>query len=122
MLKFTKRHKLQGTRDHFKRTWLFLKKISYLQVILMFFQRKMVLEMDFLTSSIPLQEAFSCIYQFCTEVYVSSRLSLSDDWTKCKQKVTDMSDSNQNLETTINFKLKLAEFKGFSSKGYCITS
>ena len=55
-------------------------------------------------------------------IFKAGLLSLSDGWAKCKQKVTDMSDSNQNLETTISFKLKFAEFKGFSSKGYCRTS
>ena len=36
---------------------------------------------------------------------------LSDGWEKYKEKVPDMSDSNQNLETTCNSKLKFAEFK-----------
>ena len=39
-------------------------------------------------------------------------LSLSDDWAKYKGKVSNVSDvsaSNQNVETTCNSKLKLTE-------------
>ena len=37
--------------------------------------------------------------------------SLNDGWAKYKQKVTDMSDSNQNFETTCNSKPKFPELK-----------
>ena len=36
--------------------------------------------------------------------------SLSDGWAKYKEKVTEMSDFNQNVETTCNSKLKFVEF------------
>ena len=41
---------------------------------------------------------------------------LSDGWAKYKQKVPDMSDSNQNLEKTCNSKLKFTELKYFFIK------
>ena len=37
--------------------------------------------------------------------------SLSDGWAKYKEKVPDVSDSNQNVETTCNSKLKFIELK-----------
>ena len=37
--------------------------------------------------------------------------SLSDGWAKYKKKVPDVSDSNQNVETTCNSKLKFIELK-----------
>ena len=36
---------------------------------------------------------------------------LSDDWAKYKEKVPDVSDYNQNVETTRNSKLNLMELK-----------
>ena len=36
--------------------------------------------------------------------------SLSDGWAKYKEKVTEMSDFNQNVETTCNSELKFVEF------------
>ena len=42
-------------------------------------------------------------------IFQSSRLASqvhSDRWTKCKEKVPDVSDPNQNAETTCNSKLK----------------
>ena len=44
--------------------------------------------------------------------------SLSDGWAKYKQKLPDMSDSNQNLETTAIPNSSFQNFKIFSSKGY----
>ena len=41
---------------------------------------------------------------------------LSDGWAKYKQKVPDMSDSNQNLEIISNSELKFAELKDFFIK------
>ena len=37
--------------------------------------------------------------------------SLSDDWSKDKEKVPDVSDSNQRFETTYISKLKFIELK-----------
>ena len=37
--------------------------------------------------------------------------SLSDGWAKYKEKVPDVSDPNQNVETTCNSKLKFTELK-----------
>ena len=37
--------------------------------------------------------------------------SLRDDWAKYKQKVPDISDSNQNLEIICNSKFNFAELK-----------
>ena len=45
----------------------------------------------------------------CTKVWASSKAGLSssyDGWAKCKEKVPDVSDPNQNVETTCNSKLK----------------
>ena len=36
---------------------------------------------------------------------------LIDNWAKYKQKVPDMSDSNQNVETTCNSKFRFTELK-----------
>ena len=38
---------------------------------------------------------------------------LSDGWAKYKEKVPDVSDPNQNVETTFNSKLKFTELKIF---------
>ena len=71
----------------------------------------MELEMDCLTSRRLLQKICSYKCQFCTKVLASSKAGLSssyhvDGWAKCKEKVPDVSDPNQNVETTCNFKLK----------------
>ena len=44
-------------------------------------------------------------------IFKAGLSSLSDGWTKYKEKVPDMLDSNQNVETTCNFKLKLTKLK-----------
>ena len=69
----------------------------------------MELEMDCLTSRILLQKVCSYKYQFCTkakEVFKAGLSSSYDGWAKCKEKVPDVSDPNQNVETTYNSKLK----------------
>ena len=74
----------------------------------------MELEMDFQTSRLHLQKAFNYKCQFCTKICASSKVSLSslsDGWAKYKEKVPDVSDSNQNVETTCNSKLKFTELK-----------
>ena len=50
-------------------------------------------------------------------IFKAGLSSLSDGWAKYKQKVPDMSDSNQNLETICNSKLKFSEFKDFLNTG-----
>ena len=69
----------------------------------------MELEMDCLTSKRLLQKNCSYKCQFCTKVWASPKAGPScsyDDWTKCKEKVPDVSDLNQNVKTTCNSKLK----------------
>ena len=69
----------------------------------------MELEMDCLTPGILLQNVCSYKYQFCTKVRASSKASLSSSYDgrgKYKEKVPDVSDPNQNVETTCNAKLK----------------
>ena len=69
----------------------------------------MELEMDCLTSRILLQKVCSYKYQFCTkakEVFKAGLSSSYDGWAKCKEKVPDVSDPNQNVETICNSKLK----------------
>ena len=53
-------------------------------------------------------------------MYLKAGLSsLNDGWAKYKQKAPDISDSNQNLETICDSKLKFTELKKiFSSNGY----
>ena len=72
------------------------------------------LEIDCLTSRRLLQKICCYKFQFCTKVWASSKAGLSssyDGWAKCKEKVPDVSDPNQNVETTCNSKLKFAELK-----------
>ena len=45
----------------------------------------------------------------CTKVWAFSKAGLSssyDGWAKCKEKVPDVSNPNQNVETTCNSRLK----------------
>ena len=46
-------------------------------------------------------------------IFKAGLSSLSDGWAKYKGKVPDVSDSNQNVETTCNSKLKFTEPKRF---------
>ena len=53
-------------------------------------------------------------YQFQMHCMCISRAGISSligDWAKYKDKVLDVSDSNQNVETTCNSKLKLTGLK-----------
>ena len=82
----------------------------------------MELEMDCLTSRILLQKVCSYKYQFCTkakEVFKAGLSSSYDGWAKCKEKVPDVSDPNQNVETTNS---SLHNLKIYSSKGCRKTS
>ena len=70
----------------------------------------MELEMDCLTLRKHLQKVCSYKCLFCTNVRAfSSHAGLSsscDGWEKCKEKVPDVSDPNQNVETRSHSKLK----------------
>ena len=44
-------------------------------------------------------------------IFKAGLSSLSDDWVKYKEKVPDVSDSNQNVETICNSKFKFIEVK-----------
>ena len=69
----------------------------------------MELEIDCLTLRRLLQKACSYKCQFCTNVGAFSKAGLSssyDGWVKCKEKVLDVSDPNQNVETRSHSKLK----------------
>ena len=50
-------------------------------------------------------------------IFKAGLSSLSDDWAKCKEKIPDVSDSNQNVETTCKSKLKFIELKDLFIKG-----
>ena len=65
--------------------------------------KEVELEMDCLTSRILLQKVSSYKYQLCTKVcfFKAGLSSLSDGWAKNKEKVPDVSHSNQNIQTQI---------------------
>ena len=69
-------------------------------------------EMDCPTLRRLLQKVCSYKCQFCTNVRAFSSLqcwsltSSHDGRAKCKEKVPDVSDPNQNIETRSHFKLK----------------
>ena len=69
----------------------------------------MELEMECLTSRILLQKACSYRCQFCTKnmfIFKSGLSILYDVRAKYNEKIPDVSDLNQNVETTCNYKLK----------------
>ena len=49
-------------------------------------------------------------------IFKAGLSSLSDDWTKHQEKVSDALDSNKNVETTCNSKLKFMERKNLFIK------
>ena len=68
-----------------------------------------------------------CCYKckFCTKVCDSSKAGLSssyDGWEKCKGKVPDVSDPNQNLEKRATPNSSLQNLMIYSSKGCRKTS
>ena len=67
-----------------------------------------------------MQKVCSYKCQFCTKVWASSKAGLSsscDGWAKCKEKVPDVSDPNQNVETTFKFtKLEVGEHQKGAEK------
>ena len=73
----------------------------------------MKLEMDDLASRRLLQKVCSYKCQFCTNVcyehlpvFKAGLSSSYDGWAKCKEKVPNVSDPNQNVETRSHSKLK----------------
>ena len=92
MLKFTERPKTQGI--NFKKAWLSLKGISYLQVIFVHIWMKQTL-------------MWFNLHSDRTGNGLSGLSRLSDGWVKYKEKVPDLSDPNQNVKTTCSSKLKV---------------
>ena len=68
-----------------------------------------------------LQPQMPVLHQRMIYDVLSSLSSSYDGWAKCKEKVPDMSDPNQNVEATCDSKLKFTELK-YSSKGCRKTS
>ena len=71
----------------------------------------MKLEIDFLTSMRVLQKICSYKFQFSARKYqhfprLVSQVHMMAGQIKCKEKVPDVSDPSQNVETTCNSKLK----------------
>ena len=56
------------------------------------------------TTTISFAPKYVCIFK-------AGLSSLSDGWAKCKEKVPSVSDSNQNVEITCNYKLRFIELK-----------
>ena len=81
----------------------------------------MKLEMDYLTSKILFAESFQPQLSFLHRrmcIFKYGLSSLSDLWEKYKDIVPDVSDTNQNVESTCKSKLKFAELKNlFIKKG-----
>ena len=86
----------------------------------------MELEMDCLKLRRLLQKVCICECQFCTEhfpVFSAGLSSSYDGWAKCKEKVLDMSDPNQNVETRSHSTLQsLQNSRIYLSKGCRKTS
>ena len=117
----------QITGDQFKKTWLSLKGISCLQEIFVLIWMKQTLIWfnlqrdgsgnglsnikDTFAESLRLQ--MSVLHQSMCIFKAGGLSSSFDGWAKYKEKVPDVSDLNQNVETTCNSKLKI-----YSSKGY----
>ena len=76
----------------------------------------MELEMDCLTSRILFSEIFqlqiSVLHQIMC-IFKADLSGLSDDCTKYKATVPDVSNPNQNIERTCNSKLTFTELKRF---------
>ena len=108
----------------FKKIWLSLKRISYLQVIFMLFWIKWTLVCFILqrngtanglsnikdTFAESFQRQLSVLHQ-SMYIFKAGLSGLNDDWAKYKEKVPDVLHSNQNVKTTCNSKLKFVELK-----------
>ena len=114
----------QNTGYHLKKTWLFLKGITYLQVIFMLFWIKQVLTCFKLQRNRTgnglsnIKDTFAESLQLQTSVLHQSMYilkaghsSLNDGWVKYKKKYLMCQDSNQNVERTCNSKLMFTELK-----------
>ena len=117
MLKFTEWLKTPGITS--KTTWLSLKGISCFQVIfaLTWMTQKLIwfnLQRDGTRNGLSnikdtfpesLQLQMSVLHHnMC--IFKADLSSSCDGWAKYKEKIHDVSDPNQNVETTCNFKLK----------------
>ena len=122
LLKFTERPKTPEMTS--KKNISFpdsLKIIGFLQVILVLTWMKQTLICfnlqrdgtgnglsnikDAFAESLQLQ--ISVLHQSMSIFHSSGLVSkVHDDWAKCQEKLPDVSDLNQNVETTCNFKLK----------------
>ena len=78
----------------------------------------MKLGKDCLTSRRLLQKVCSYKCQFCTNVcyehlpvFKTGLSSSYDGWAECKEKVPDVSDPNQNVDSSCNSKLKFTQLK-----------
>ena len=107
-----------------KKIWIFVKGITYLQVIFMLFWTKWTLVCynlprngtgngfynikDTFAENFNLQ--LSVLHQSMC-IFKAGLSGSSDDKAKYKGKVPDMSDFNQNVETTCNSKLNFIELK-----------
>ena len=109
----------QNTGDHFKKNMAFPEGNELLQVIFVLIWMKQTLTWftlqrdgtgnrfskikDAFAESLQLQ--MSVLHQgIC--IFKAGLSSSYDGWAKYKEKVPDVSDANQNVETTCNSKLK----------------
>ena len=122
IFKLIKRRKTLGII--LKKIWIFVKGITYFQVIFMLFWTKGKLvccnllrngtENGFYNIKDTFAENFnlqlSVLHQSIC-IFKAGLSGLSDVKAKYKGKIPDMSDFNQNVETTCNSKLKFVELK-----------
>ena len=122
IFKLIKRRKTLGII--LKKIWIFVKGITYFQVIFMLFWTKWKLvccnlprngtENGFYNIKDTFAENFnlqlSVLHQSIC-IFKAGLSGLSDDKAKYKGKIPDMSDFNQNVETTCNSKLNFVELK-----------
>ena len=118
MLKFS--WASQNTRDDFKKTIAFPEgnKQFASDFVLIWMKQRLVwfnLQRDGARNGLPnIKETFTENLQLkmlglWTKVWAFSKAGLSssyDGWAKCKEKVPDVSDPNQNVETRSHSKLK----------------
>ena len=112
-----------------EKIWLSLKRTSYLQMIfiLLWIAWTMVcfhLQRNWAGNGLSnIKDALAESFQLQVPVLHQSMCifkaglsSVSDDWVKYKEKVPDVTDSNKNLETTCNSKLKFRELENLFIK------
>ena len=119
MLQFTKQPKTPGMTSKKNIAFPEGNKLLAGNFVLIWMKRTLIwfnlqsdgLEIDCLTLRRLLQKVCSYQCQFCTNVWAFSSLhcclsSSHDGWAKCKEKVPDLSDPNQNVKTRSHSKLK----------------